>query len=137
MTEPPPDSRHPVLFFDGECGLCDRFVTFLFVRDHAHRLRFAPLQSAAAKGRLTGALTRDLTTVILQIGDTSYVRSTAAIRAIGLLGGLWTLVLGLLWVPRPIRDTVYTAIAQRRYALFGKKNACRKPSPEEKPYFWE
>src|SRR4051812_39696374 len=42
----------PVLFFDGECGLCNRLVRLLLRIDHRARLRFAPLQGPVAQAYL-------------------------------------------------------------------------------------
>src|SRR5215470_10758647 len=39
---------HPVILYDGVCGLCNRWVQFLLRRDQRDRFRFAPLQSALA-----------------------------------------------------------------------------------------
>ena len=42
----------------------------------------------------------------------------------------------LLWlIPRPIRDLGYRCIASIRYKLFGKLDACRRPSPAERARF--
>ena len=38
----------PILFYDGVCGLCNRFVQFVLRRDPNAVFRFAPLQSALA-----------------------------------------------------------------------------------------
>ena len=125
-----------LLFFDGVCGLCDRTVTFLFARDRRHRLRFAPLQGETAKTWLTEAQRRELSTVVLAVGEKRYLRSGAALRALALTGGVWAAVAWtLLLVPRPLRDLGYDLVARSRYRLFGKKDACRLPRPEERGYF--
>jgi predicted DCC family thiol-disulfide oxidoreductase YuxK len=38
----------PVLFFDGECGLCNRVVRLMLRLDRRGRLRYAPLQGLRA-----------------------------------------------------------------------------------------
>jgi predicted DCC family thiol-disulfide oxidoreductase YuxK len=38
-------------------------------------------------------------------------------------------------VPRPIRDTVYDWIAERRYDWFGRRDTCRVPTPDEQRHF--
>jgi DNA-binding transcriptional LysR family regulator len=41
-----------------------------------------------------------------------------------------------LWlVPQPVRDLGYFLIARHRYAIFGKKETCRLPSPAERSRF--
>src|SRR4051812_37486572 len=46
------DAPVPVLFFDGECGLCNRVVRLLLRLDTRGRLRFAPLQGPVAQDYL-------------------------------------------------------------------------------------
>src|SRR4029453_979242 len=40
---------HPVVFFDGACGMCNRLVRWVMARDLATSLRFAPLQGETAR----------------------------------------------------------------------------------------
>jgi predicted DCC family thiol-disulfide oxidoreductase YuxK len=44
---------HPILLYDGVCGLCNRLVQFILRRDPAGVFRFASLQSPLA-GRILG-----------------------------------------------------------------------------------
>jgi predicted DCC family thiol-disulfide oxidoreductase YuxK len=38
-------------------------------------------------------------------------------------------------MPRPLRDLGYDLVASNRYRIFGKLDACRLPSPEERARF--
>ncbi len=51
---------------------------------------------------------------------------SASYLVLRLLGGVWSIVgtLGLL-VPRWLRDEAYKAFARRRFALFGRVEACQ------------
>ncbi len=135
MTEIAPTISSPILFFDGVCGLCDHFVTFLVTRDSRHILRFAPLQGETAHQSLHGSLTESLTTVVLKVDGQLYTKSDAAVRALVLLGGAWVVAKVLLWIPRSMRDWIYEVVASRRYLIFGRKDVCRVPTPAERPYF--
>ena len=114
------------IFFDGVCGLCNRFVDFLLRRDHAKRLRFATLQGTAAVVPET---------VIYVDAAGEHHRSDAALASLGRLGGAWSFVCVLGLVPRPIRDAVYTVIARNRYRWFGKRDTCRVPGAAERDRF--
>lgn len=62
-------SGHPILLYDGVCGLCNRLVQFILRRDAEGVFRFASLQSALA-GRILarhGADARDLDTVYVVV----------------------------------------------------------------------
>lgn len=62
-------SAHPVLLYDGVCGLCNRLVQFILRRDPAGVFRFASLQSGLAEAILMvhGADARDLDTVYVVV----------------------------------------------------------------------
>jgi predicted DCC family thiol-disulfide oxidoreductase YuxK len=132
----PPGSARPVVFFDGVCGLCDRFVDFVLRRDPRGYFRFAPLQGQTAAQRLGAADIADLKTVVVVEGSLGYRKSAAVIHVLHGLGGFWAVIAGILWiVPRPIRDLGYSCVANNRYALFGKKETCRLPTAQERSRF--
>src|ERR1035437_5502857 len=84
---------HPMLLYDGVCGLCIRLVQFILRRDPAGIFRFASLQSPLA-GRILarhGADAQDLDTVYVvvnadQADEQLLARSDAVIFILGQLG---------------------------------------------------
>jgi predicted DCC family thiol-disulfide oxidoreductase YuxK len=52
-----------------------------------------------------------------------YLRSDAAIAALSSLPG-WRWFAFLKWVPKPVRDAIYTQIAGNRYKWFGRTDVC-------------
>lgn len=152
MTEAPPpsaqaseqavqrrlDAGEAVLMFDGVCTLCNASVDFVMRHDRRDRFAFASLQSDEAQsflavhGKHADAL---LDTVVLADGDGLHEQSTAALRVLRRLGLPWSLLYGLVAVPRPLRDAVYRWVAANRYRWFGKRETCRLPTPEERERF--
>jgi predicted DCC family thiol-disulfide oxidoreductase YuxK len=131
-----PDSGGPIVFFDGVCGLCNRFVDFVIKRDRAGVFRFAPLQGETARERLPAADVRDVNTMVLVDEQGVFRKSTAATRILVRLGGVWGLIGGTLrLVPTPLRDVGYSLVARYRYRIFGKKETCRLPTPAERGRF--
>lgn len=125
-----------IVYFDGHCSLCNGFVDFLIRRDRRHRLMYAPMQGETARARLPAALVNDIATMAVFDGTEVAIESTAALRAIGELGGRYSVVSGmLLRIPRRWRDALYRAIASHRYRLFGRRPSCRLPSPDERSRF--
>lgn len=124
------------VYFDGYCGLCDRFVSLLVARDSRRRLRFAPLQGETAARRL-GALAAAQApdTVVFEDELGLHFRSTAILRATVALGGTWRAVNLLRVVPRPWRDLVYDWVARHRFRWFGRRESCRMPTPAEREAF--
>ena len=124
-----------IVFFDGVCGLCNRFVNFIVRRDKRRLYRFATLQGAFASAGLDSELRVDPDTIVYRENDQLYFRSEAVLRIVAGLGGAWKIVNALRIFPRGLRDVVYNFIARHRYRLFGKREKCRIPSPEERSYF--
>ena len=128
----------PVLFYDGQCGLCNRIVRVLLRIDQKARLRFSPLQSPLAQRYLQaqGLPTTDFDSIIL-VPDWSRpdqirprFRTDAALAALALCGGPWqTLAAILRVVPAPLRDAGYKLIARFRYRLFGPYCPTKLPNP--------
>jgi predicted DCC family thiol-disulfide oxidoreductase YuxK len=126
-----------VLFFDGECNLCNGFVDFMIRRSQIGTIYFSSLQSEYAKKTLPLELTRDLKTFVYLRSDKIYLRSEAVLRAVSELGGMWRSLLLFLIIPSTLRDIVYNLVAKNRFHWFGKRDTCRIPSKEERELFLE
>ena len=125
-----------LIYYDGLCGLCDRFVQFVLWRDRAARYRFAPLQGSTARERVPSTLDPETSqTVILEDGGRFRVRSDAALAILTGLGGAWRLAGLLRIVPRPLRDAVYDLVASHRSRWFGRRAECRVPEPAQRDRF--
>lgn len=130
-TPPVPD----LVFYDGDCGLCHRSVSFLARRDRdGSRFLFAPLGGETAGTRLGGGGFGQHpagTVVVLDEKGVVRTRSDAVLHALDRLGGIWRIVAGAMRVvPRPLRDGVYRAVARTRRRLFARpRGTCpRLPS---------
>ncbi len=125
-----------ILFFDGVCGLCNKAVDFVLVRDDQQAIKFAPLQGDTARSLLTPADVENLNTMILWVKGRSYRKSAAAVRVLWRLSLGWKILGTLLWlIPLPLRNLGYTLVARNRYRFFGKKESCRLPTPAERLRF--
>jgi predicted DCC family thiol-disulfide oxidoreductase YuxK len=140
---------HPILLYDGVCGLCNHFVQFILRRDRDDQFRFASLQSALASRIL---LRHDVNPGAL---DTLYVvvnpesagsfgsgsehllaRSDAAIFILRRLpGSSQVLAFILRLMPRSLRDFGYNIVARTRYRIFGRYETCPLPSSETRRKF--
>jgi predicted DCC family thiol-disulfide oxidoreductase YuxK len=138
MNTPIKSESANIVFYDGVCGMCDRTVQFLLKHDTAQRLKFAPLQGETAKQRTD--LPGDLKSIAFVTNhgtaqEQLYFRSEAVLQILKQLGGFWSVVSWLRIIPRPLRDAIYNAVAQRRYRWFGKFDVCRVPTPEMRARF--
>ena len=134
---------HPLLLYDGVCGLCNRFVQFILRRDRNAIFRFASLQSSLAARVLArhGANPTDLDTVYVALNydlPDEYIlaRSDAVVFVLNQLGGRWRLAAFLLQLlPKFLRDLVYNAIARHRYRIFGRSDTCTLPRDQDHARF--
>ena len=126
------DFTKPVLLFDGVCNLCNGTVQFVIKRDPEAKFRFAALQSEVGQALLKKfeLPQDDYDSFVFVEGERFYLRSTAALKVLKGLRGLWPLLYGLVIIPRPIRDFFYNWIAKNRYRWFGKKDQCMIPTPD-------
>lgn len=128
------DDSRAVILFDGVCNLCNAAVTFVIDRDPGAYFSFAPLQSDVGQALLRraglNAHAPTLESIVLVENGHVYTHSAAALRIARRLHGGWPLLHGFIFLPRPLRDGLYTWVARNRYRWFGKTEACRLPTPE-------
>lgn len=131
------NNTHYIILFDGVCNFCNFWVNFLLDRDKKDKFRFTPLQSEKGEQLLKkfNLSTEDFDTFVFIDGDKYYIRSTAVLLVAKNLPGLWKILYALIIIPRPIRDFFYSLVAKNRYKLFGKRETCRIPTPEERNKF--
>jgi predicted DCC family thiol-disulfide oxidoreductase YuxK len=125
MTTWPDDD---VILYDGVCVFCSRWVRFVATRDTARRFRFTPIQSdyGTRLAQAFGINPEDPDTNAVVHGGVAYFQSDAALTVLGALRG-WGWTRALFWVPKPLRDGVYSLVARNRYRIFGKYEECFMP----------
>ena len=129
------------MLYDGLCGFCDAAVQWLLAHDKARRLQFAPLQgTTAADITARHPLPPDLDSIVLVTSrgtpDERVQWHSAAIFAIcSALPLPWRAASWLQVLPRGLTDFAYRLFARNRYRLWGRKDACRIPTPDERAQF--
>ena len=135
---------HPVLLYDGVCGLCNRAVRFVLRHDREKLFRFASLQSSFAARVLAHQRVdpTDLSTAYMIVfhaeGEVLLERSAAVLYVMQHLAGIWpnvAQIAGLL--PHWLRDWMYGVVARNRYQVFGKYQSCPLPGEAERDRFIE
>jgi predicted DCC family thiol-disulfide oxidoreductase YuxK len=140
----PETSSHPIVLYDGVCGLCNRLNQFLLKRDQHDRFRFASLQSKFADTLLKrhGKDPTDLDTFYVAIdygepGERLLSRSDGILYVVTQLDGVWKLAGAGRVVPKFLRDAMYRLVARNRYRVFGKYESCMMPDPQHRHKFLE
>ena len=128
---------NPVVIFDGVCNFCNASVNLILDKDSTGTIRFTANQDEAGKQILShfNIKVEEANTVFFLENGFIYDRSTAALRISRLMKFPWFLFYGFIIFPSFLRDPVYNFIAKNRYKWFGKQEACRIPTKEEKSRF--
>lgn len=114
------DIEKPILFFDGECGLCQRSVWLLARIDFKRRLYFAPLQGITAQRFVPAEVRASLNTIVFKPAGSrsTHIRSEALIEALKACHwGAAAAAYGLQMIPKGWRDAGYNWIAHKRQFL--------------------
>jgi predicted DCC family thiol-disulfide oxidoreductase YuxK len=133
--------RKHLLFYDGECGLCDRMVNFVLKADQRKVFLFAPLQGKTAELELKNLPPekKDIDSLILienygteQAEITTHGKG--ALRVLWLLGGCWKLIGWKSFLPSGFFDALYRFVAKNRHRFFSKES-CRLLKSSERERF--
>jgi predicted DCC family thiol-disulfide oxidoreductase YuxK len=124
-----------IIFFDGDCNLCEGFISRLFKIDKKHEFTFASLNSVAAEKFLSKQdFRRD--SVIYYDNGTIYFEARALLKILRQVGGIYGYFAVLVsFLPIRALNYFYKKVASNRYRIFGKRLSCRVPTAAEKPYF--
>ena len=129
------DENKPILFFDGDCNLCNSFIDLLIRIDGQHRVYIASLQGETAQKLLPQDIRTNLKSLVFLDQGQLHEKSSGVFRLALLIKGP-LLFLVPFWVfPRFFTNWIYDLVALSRYSLFGRRPSCRLPTEEEKQYF--
>ena len=130
---PHPVPHHPVIVFDAQCVLCSANAQFVLKHDRREHFRLASMQGEVGAGlyRRFGIDPADPESIILVEGDAVKRDSDAVLAIYAGLGWPWRGAAALRLVPRFLRDPVYRWVARNRYRLFGRRETCWLPTPEQ------
>lgn len=132
--------KHLILF-DGECGLCHRFVRFVLARDARGTFAFLPLKTRAGQRLLAKhQAPSDLDSVaVIEAHGTDAermrVKSDAALFVAEEVGRPRWLMRLARRVPVVLRDVVYDFVARVRFRIFGTADVCALPTPATRARF--
>ena len=102
--------EHPIVFFDGVCGLCSSFVDFLFSEDQYHIYNVATLQGATAQRLLGKDRTGGLDTLVVLDNDRKFIKSEAVLSVLQNIGGFWKIFIVFKFIPLGVRNKIYESL---------------------------
>lgn len=124
--------KQQIVIFDGICGFCNKSLDTLMQLDESKVFKYTSLQGEYVK---TLKLNKGIESIILYQDGKLYYKSTAILKIVRSLGGLWVFSIIFYLIPRSIRDFIYDVIAKYRYHIFGKMDSCRMPQKGEQELF--
>jgi predicted DCC family thiol-disulfide oxidoreductase YuxK len=129
----------PVLLYDGDCGFCNHSVQWILGHEQRQTLRFAPLESALGRELIRESGVPPITDSLLWIEamngrPVARKWSDSVIRVLIYVGGPWSLLAWIRWIPSPARDWAYRSFAKHRRKLISQ--SCLVPGPETRSRFF-
>ena len=130
-------SSSPVLVIDGVCAICNGFAMFVDKFNPNCRFMCAQNEKTIDVLKAHSITADDAMTSIVLIEDGRVFRGSDAFIQVLLGMNFMFRALGIMMriVPRCIREVVYSAVANNRYRLFGKRDSCSIPSIEMRKKF--
>lgn len=125
-----------IVFFDGDCGVCNFWVQWILERDKKDQFMFASLQSEFGQKFLSerGLNTKVFNTMYLWRPGQYYLKkSKAVLKIANLMGGIYKISVFGKIVPSSISDKLYDIVSKNRMKLANKK--CYLPTPHQRAKF--
>jgi predicted DCC family thiol-disulfide oxidoreductase YuxK len=117
-----------LILFDGYCNFCSDAVQWLVSIDRQALFKFASIQSPLGHELYVkqGLDPENIQTLLFVDGAVVLTKSDAVLAILAKLN--WPLVGTAQWLPKVVRDRAYDEFAARRFALFGRREACLVPA---------
>lgn len=131
------EQKH-IVFFDGECGVCNFWVQWILERDKKDQFMFASLQSDFGQKFLSerSLETKVFNTMYLWKPNQYYlIKSKAVLQIANLLGGVYKLSAIVKFIPGFLSDKLYDIVSKNRMKLANQK--CYLPTPHQRKKFIE
>lgn len=105
-----------IVFYDGDCGLCQRSIATLARIDKKNKFNFAPLNGKTYL-MIHGGKLANLASVVLYVDGKSFEKSSAFFEICRRLGGWYYLFLVFAIFPKSLCNFVYDRVASRRQSI--------------------
>ncbi|MDI1353648.1 MAG: DCC1-like thiol-disulfide oxidoreductase family protein [bacterium] len=130
--------KQPILLFDGECGFCNKSVSFFLRRENPLKkaVHFAPIESEIGKHlRKYFEIDEKMDGIILIKNHEAFIKSCAALRMTRYMRGLWPALMIFLLIPPFLRNPIYDLVAKQRQRIVGRVQSCELLKDEDQERF--
>ncbi|MDO5615049.1 MAG: DUF393 domain-containing protein [Cruoricaptor ignavus] len=132
------DNTKYYVFYDGDCGFCNRWIQWVLKNDRKDEFRFASLQSNFGQQFLyeRGLDRKNLDTIYLWKPGGFYLVKSQAVKQIAkILGGKYKIAAILFFLPTTLSDFIYDKVAKNRMKL--SENICPLPNEKDRKKFMD
>ena len=129
--------NNKIIFYDGFCVMCSRFIRFIVLLDKRKKFKFSPISSDFASRVLSKKLDKKQVGkfIVYLSNNKIYKKSDAVIQIMVDIGGLYNIFKLLKIIPSQIRNIFYDIFANNRYKWFGKSDVCHVAPKEIRDQF--
>jgi len=113
-----------IICFDGICSLCNSFILFVAKYDKKDCFRFISLQNPILEDFIDENLLKHSDTIILITNEKIKTKSDAILSIFKDLCYPFRIIFILRFIPKFIRNYIYSNISKNRHRLFKKINTC-------------
>jgi len=121
--------NYPIVFFDGQCALCNRAVCFIAKYEKSNQMRFASLENPKYKESIQSLLLEqnlDTNSMLYVFNGQFLDKSTAAVRIASHLRKPFSYLAATKVFPKFIRDFGYSLISRTRHLWVRSATDCSK-----------
>ena len=113
-----------IICFDGICSLCNNFILFVAKYDKKDCFRFISLQNPVLEDFINEDLPNHSDSIILITNEKIKIKSDAILSIFKELCYPFRIIFIFGFIPKFIRDYIYSNISKNRHRLFKKINTC-------------
>jgi|JI7StandDraft_1071085.scaffolds.fasta_scaffold120979_2 predicted DCC family thiol-disulfide oxidoreductase YuxK len=126
-----------ILFYDGECGFCNKSVQLVLKWSKNKSLYFATLQGETALDfkKKFSSFPKDLQHIVYHHKNKLYFGAKGFFQIAKDFKYPYKLLSVLGYLPNFLTNLCYSLIAQNRYKFFGKLDACVLPDKKDRIRF--
>lgn len=120
--------ERPILLLDGECGLCNKFASFMHSKlQDKQAVQFLGIESEVGQSIIATFQSdlQQMDTVYFVYDMSVKTKSSAVIHCLKMMRFPYRFMALLVWLcPKGIRNVAYDFVAKRRKSFFGTSDSC-------------
>jgi len=126
----------PILFYDGNCALCNNFIKIILKLGTKPSFYFAPLAGNTAAQKIPSTyLSPPLDSIVLLYNNQIYTHHKAVFKIVQCLPWPFSVFLLFKVLPNSLLLNLYQWVAKNRFTWRKRLDACPMPPPQFRKQF--